>query len=158
MSKSMGHGKDRRRTTWFSFVLVQLGLRQQNLPIQSVLNIDPPTTATLQDLVRLVPSQIDFSILSLGWTALLLWVLSKENWVLGQMGKFVLKESFLYDVFFYVVGTVYLRKINCIDCPIGFFFFFYIIFIVHESFNSQEPKMVTRANQRNQDLSLHLYI
>ena len=54
------------------------------------------------------------------------------------MGKFVLKESFLYDVFFNVVGTVYLRKINCIDCPIGFLF--YIIFIVHESFNSSRAK------------------
>ena len=57
------------------------------------------------------------------------------------MGKFVLKESFLYDVFFNVVGTVYLRKINCIDCLIGFFFFFfYIIFIVRESFNSSRAK------------------
>ena len=56
------------------------------------------------------------------------------------MRKFVLKESFLYDVFFFnVVGTVYLRKINCIDYPIGFFFF-YIIFIVRESFNSSRAK------------------
>ena len=62
------------------------------------------------------------------------------------MRKFVLKESFLYDVFFNVVGTVYLRKINCIDCPIGFFFFFYIILLSVKVLIHQEPKMVTRAN------------